>query len=861
MTSNDIIIYMQIVPRLIDNFIPNNYKLTITINRLDRIFNGIVTISGTIPPKSNSIILHCKQLDIKSVILNGKTADYSFGDNDALIIPHPDMATSNHIIKIDFSGQITDSMHGIYPCYFDHDGVKKELIATQFESHHAREVFPCIDEPEAKAVFDVTLTTETDVTVLGNMPIENQKTEGNCLVTKFESTPIMSSYLLAWVIGELHKKTAHTKSGVEVNVWATPAQPNDNLDFGLDIATRSIDFYEEYFGINYPLSKCDNVALPDFGSGAMENWGLITYREIALLADPKTTSIASKHYIAAVISHELSHQWFGNLVTMKWWNDLWLNESFASLIEYFAIDAIEPDWNVWLDFASYETISALHRDSLAGVQSVQTDVNHPDEISSLFDGAIVYAKGARLLKMLQHYIGADAFRIGISKYFKIYAYKSTIDSDLWGVFGDISGKDISQFMNSWISQPGFPVLHVSRNGNQLLLTQNRLTSHPENTSNSLWPITLNSNYSEMPEIFDCQSMTIDVNEFEPIRFNIGNDAHFITHYDTILLDQLISQIKSNELSPLDRLQLLNEQSILANAGIISNAELIPLINAYKNESTEAVWDIISQTIGGLKKFVETDADTEIKLRALSSSLAINQYEILGWTPKSNEPDTNTKLRGTIIGLMLYSENPEVIDIAVNKFYSCFSTESDPENLNELSGLNPELRALIISATVRHKPSKNTINSLIKIYKSTSSSELKQDINIGLTSSRDQNVISQILNIITDTSIIRTQDTARWIAYLIRNKFARDQIWLWLRDNWEWIDVTFAGDKSYDDYPRYVAMALTTKKQLDEYREFFEPKMSDPALKRVIEMGINEISDRVNLIERDGPVVRKTLNNL
>ena len=210
--------------------------------------------------------------------------------------------------------------------------------------------------------------------------------------------------------------------------------------------------------------------------------------------------------------------------------------------------------------------------------------------------------------------------------------------------------------------------------------------------------------------------------------------------------------------------------------------------------------------------------------------------------------------------MIYSEDPKVIDIAVNTFNSCFSG-SNLEKQNGLSGLNPELRSLIISATVRYKPSENVINSLINIYKSTTSSELKQDINIGLTASSNSNIISQILNMITDTSIIRTQDTARWIAYLIRNKYARDQTWQWIRDNWDWIDTTFVGDKSYDDYPRYVAMTLITQKQLDEYRKFFEPKMSDPALKRVIEMGINEISDRVNLIKRDGPAVRTALLNL
>jgi len=849
-TSNATMDNMQIVPRLIEQFIPKSYKLSLSINRTDRISSGVVTIEGAMMPGSSSITLHSKDLNIKSAIFDGKSATHTLGDNDSLVITHPDMSAGEHILVIEFVGKITDSMHGIYPCYFEHNGIKKELIATQFESHHAREVFPCVDEPEAKATFDVTIATEQNVTVLGNMPVTRQVIENDSLITTFETTPVMSSYLLAWVIGDLHKKTAHTKSGVEVNVWATVAQSSDSLDFALSIATRSIDFFDEYFGTPYPLSKCDHVALPDFGSGAMENWGLITYREIALLVDPDNTSISSKHYVATVISHELSHQWFGNLVTMKWWNDLWLNESFASLVEYSAIDAIEPDWNVWLDFASYESIVALRRDSLDGVQSVQTEVNHPDEIGTLFDGAIVYAKGARLLKMLQRYIGEKAFQAGMKKYFEIYSYKNTVAKDLWTVLGDESNKDISGFMDAWIKQPGFPVLHVSRSGNEISLSQERLTSQSSSKSESLWPITLNSNYTELPEILDTRSASLIVNSTEPLRFNIGSDAHFITHYSHELLGQLIDELKLGKLSTIDRLQLLNEQNILASAGVISYAELIPILDAYRHETTEAVWDIICMTIGELKKFVEDDKSAESKLKALAKSLASEQYERLGWSEKPDEPETDTKLRSSIIGLMLYSEDQAVIDLAINSYKS-----------KSLDELNPELRSLIISTVIRYEVNSKMIDDLFETYRTTTSSPLQQDINSGLTSTRDSESITRLLGTIKDTTFIRTQDTARWITYLIRNKFARDQTWRWVRDNWDWISTTFGGDKSYDDYPRYAAMALSTHKQLDEFHSFFSPLLSDPSLTRVITIGENEIKDRVDSIERDGESVRSTLLGL
>jgi len=846
---NATMISMQVVPRLIDKFVPENYRLSLTLNRKERSFSGIVSIIGYVSPNTLTVDLHSKNLSIISVNFDGKEADFSASD-DILSITHEDLAAGRHILDLVFEGKINDSMHGIYPCYFEQDGIKKELLATQFESHYAREVFPCIDEPAAKATFDVTLTTEQNQTVLGNMPIKYQRVENGNLVTAFETTPVMSSYLLAWVIGELQKKSGKTKDGVEVNVWSTPAQPLVSLDFALDVAIRSIEFYDHYFGVAYPLAKSDHVALPDFSSGAMENWGLVTYREIALLADPETTSISSKRYIATVIAHELSHQWFGNLVTMRWWNDLWLNESFASLMEYVAVDALQPDWNVWLDFASYEAVVALKRDSLDGVQPVQTDVNHPDEISTLFDGAIVYAKGARLLHMLKHYIGEEASQAGIKQYFSTHAYKNAEASDLWKALSDASHKDIESFMTAWISQSGYPVLHVSRSGKKIELSQEKLRSKSAKSADAVWPIPLNSTCPDAPKMLSDCSTSFVTNMTGLIRFNTGNFGHYIVDYDSGLMEQIIEAIKNGSLTTLDRIQLLNEQTILANMGIISSAKLIALLDAFKNETEETVWDMIAVTIGELKKFVIDNEAAEKKLQLFTRSLATKQFERLGWDQKPNERETDTKLRSLILGLMIYSEDQTVINEAVSLFQQ-----------NSINGINPELRSLVISAVVKQTNDEDLINWLLDIYKTTNSSEIKQDINIGLTDTRDANTIDKLLNLVKDTSIIRTQDTARWIAYLIRNKYGREQTWHWIMDNWSWLEETFKGDMSYDDYPRYSANALLNREQLNQYADFFTPLKTDQSLARVIDIGINEITDRVELIERDGQAVCDKLLSL
>ncbi len=838
---------MTTVTRLLKYFTPDNYSLDIAIDGPARTFDGRVLINGTVQDTSKQISLHAKDLAIESVTVDKQAANFKMSQHDELIITGTNVTPGKHSIEVTFKGTITDAMHGLYPCYYEHDGAKKELFATQFESHHAREVFPCIDEPAAKATFDLTLTTTAGQEVLSNMPVISQNTQDGKLITAFETTPLMSTYLLAFVVGELHKKTTTTKSGVEVNVWATPAQPAKSLDFALDIASRTIDFYDDYFDTPYPLPKSDHVALPDFGSGAMENWGLITYRETTLLADPQLTSIDSRHYIATVIAHELAHMWFGNLVTMQWWNDLWLNESFATLMEYVAIDALHPEWNIWLDFVTNESIMALRRDAIDGVQSVQVDVNHPDEISTLFDGAIVYAKGARLLRMIQHYIGHDAFRAGLKAYFDRHAYKNTVGNDLWEALEQASGKQIKHIMNTWISQSGYPVVTLTRSGDQLSLTQQQFFVGPHEPSNKTWPIPLDSSGNGLPALFDTHS--ISLTSTEPVQLNRSDSAHFITQYDELSQQALMQRVADGSLDSIGRVQLLDETTLLARGGIISSDQLLPLIQAYSHETEEPVWNIISLALAELRKFVEDNDIAEQKLRQFSADIAHVQYERLGWQPKPNEPEEDTRLRSTIISLSLYGEVPDAIATAQRLY------DSTP-----IDQLDPELRSLILSSVTRHGNG-SIVDDLVKAYQSTQSGDLRQDICIGVTSTRIAEKTAVLLDAIKDPTVVRQQDVARWFIYLIRNRDSRTAAWQWLRDNWDWIEKTFAGDKSYDDYPRYSASALTTRRQLDEYLAFFESKQSIPALARVIMMGVSEIEGRVKLIEHDKDAVCKALLGL
>lgn len=829
---------MTKVPRLLDTFTPNHYNLTLDLTRAEeKEFSGTVIISGE--STSESISLHSKGLTIQSATIDNQPADVSFGEFDELKLSQPNLENGKHTIHIDFSGTITDAMHGLYPCYFTHDGVKKQLFATQFESHHAREVFPCVDEPAAKAEYDLTLVTRTGITVLGNMPVKSEEENGDSLTTTFEKTPRMSSYLLAFVIGELHKKSAHTKSGVEVNIWATPAQNENTLDFALDIATRSIDFYDEYFGVKYPLPKSDHVALPDFSSGAMENWGLITYRESCLLADPELTPESSRRFIATVIAHELSHQWFGNLVTMQWWNDLWLNESFANMMEYVAIDALQPDWHMWEDFATNEVTAALRRDSLDGVQSVQADVNHPDEISTLFDPAIVYAKGGRLLVMVRKLIGEEAFRAGLKSYFEKFAYKNTVGNDLWQELESASGQPIVNLMNAWISQPGLPVVSVSSSHDAAILSQERFFIGEHLPSDALWPIPLFANQPLDVKILDQKETTVSIEK--PLQLNCGLSAHFVTKYDESTREYLLKNI--TELPTLDKICILQDATILARAGFENSASLLPLALSLKTETNEKVFGMAAGALTELRKFVDDNDAARDSLKKISGEFARATFEELGWDEKYGESDDDRERRTTALSLMMYSEDKEVLNEAKTRFDN-----------NKLEDLPTELRALIISANVRHFETPKIIENLFATYKNTPSNDLQNDIAIGLTSTKNPETAEKILANIKDSNTIRPQDASRWFVYLIRTRENRQIAWNWLEKNWAWVEDTFGEDKSYDDFIRYAATALLTTNELNDFRQFFEPMENIPALTRTIKLGITEISARVELIKRDKEAV-------
>lgn len=823
-----------------NSFQPTHYDVYIDINRADKKFAGKVTMTGTASDKEISV--HQKFLNIDSVQVAGQDVPFTKDDAaEAIRVTLP--AAGDNTVVITYHADLTDTMMGIYPSYYEVDGVKKELIGTQFETTSARQAFPCIDEPEAKATFDLAIKYDEHEgeTTIANMP--EIRTENG--VHYFDTTKRMSSYLIAFAFGEMQNKMTETKSGVKIGVFATKAHAANELDFALDIAKRSIEFFEDFYQTPYPLPHSWQLALPDFSAGAMENWGLVTYREAYLTLDPDNTSLAVKQRVATVVAHELAHQWFGDLVTMKWWDDIWLNESFANMMEYVAVDALEPDWHIWETFQTSEAVSALQRDATDGVQSVHVNVEDPGEIDSLFDGAIVYAKGSRMLVMVRALIGNDALRKGLKAYFDAHKYHNAKGSDLWSALGDASGIDVGAIMHDWLEQPGYPVVSASVKDGQLQLSQKQFFIGQGKDTGRQWQIPLEGNYAAAPQIMADKTLTLGnyadlrAKEGKAFRLNVGNNSHFIVKYDQTLLDDIMAE--AGNFDAISQLQTLQDLRLLAEGNQIAYGDIVPFLKPFKDSTAAITNDAIYTIAGSLRKFVTPDSADEDNLRRLFDDLSKNQVARLGWAPKPDESNDDQLNRPQILNATLYAKNPDSIATA----HAIFTEHKDNP-----ATINASVRAFVLANEVRSFGNQALFDQLLTDYVKSSDASYKSSIRAALTSTTDADFGAELVGKFEDASVIKPQDLRGWYYSLLANDKTQQAAWDWIRNDWAWLEAAVGGDMEFPTYITVTANVLRTQARLDEFKAFFEPKRSDAGLDREIQMDTKVIEARVALIEAE-----------
>lgn len=839
---------MTEVKRFYETFHPEHYDIYLDISREKKRFHGKTVVIGE--AQEELVKLNQKYLKINSVRVDQKKADFNYNDKDEVINIEAGKVGKMKI-EVDFEGKLTDTMMGIYPSYYEVDGEKKQLIGTQFETTFARQAFPCVDEPEAKATFALAIKFDEKPgeSIISNQPEEKFK-DG---VHYFKPTLRMSSYLVAFVFGDMQRKLTKTKSGVEIGVFATRAHQAKELDFALDIAKRSIEFFEDFYETPYPLEHSYQVALPDFSAGAMENWGCVTYREAYLLLDPDNTSLEMKQLVATVIAHELAHQWFGDLVTMKWWDNLWLNESFANMMEYVAIDALEPNWKIWEMFQTSEVPAALQRDATDGVQSVHVMVNDPAEIDALFDSAIVYAKGSRMLVMVRALLGDEALRKGLKNYFAAHKYGNATGDDLWKALGEASGLDIGAIMHSWLEQPGYPVVNAKVEDGKLVLTQKQFFIGEGKEVGRKWQIPLNSNYAAVPKIMKDGKLVVGdyadliADNGVPFRLNVGNNSDFIVKYDKTLLDDILNHI--DELDAVDKLQLLQDFRLLAEGGHMSYADIVPLLPKFADSTSPIVNNALYRIMTTLRNFVTPDSKEEKDLKKLYNLLSEKQVKRLGLLPKAGESNDDNLTRPYVVAASLYAGNDETI----NGLHTIYS-----ENSDNLEGISADIRSAVLVNEVKNFGNMTLFDKLLKKYQETSDASLKQDLCAGITSTKMPEIIDAIVDDFENSEIIKPQDLRAWYRNVLANPFGQEQAWNWIRLEWPWLEATVGGDMEFATFITVTANIFHTEERLNQFQDFFEPKINTPGLTREIKMDTKVIETKVNLVKKEQSAVNAAI---
>jgi len=777
-----------------------SYNLFLDLDFKKLKFDGSLAI---LLESEGDVTLDSTGLEILKVSSNGKPLAHKLVGEELRVQTGP----FSRNLEIQYRGAVSEKLTGLYKAPYPGGYV----FSTQFEAASARKLLPCFDRPECKAEFALTVKTDSDLKVISNMPEEFVKAEGAKKIVTFQKTPRMSTYLLYLGVGRFDEVEDKPS---KIIIATTPGN-TPKAKFALDVAKESLRFYKSYFGSPYQLPKLHLIGVPEFAEGAMENWGAITFREAYILVD-ENTSVRYKKVVAEVVAHEVAHQWFGNLVTMKWWDDLWLNESFATFMSYKLVESMFPQWHVWDDFLRTDTSIGMARDSLQSTHPIEVKINDPKEIDQYFD-QISYSKGANIIRMIEAFTGVEGFRRGIQSYLKKNIFSNATGNELWSQLEKASGSDVRRIMSEWIRKPGFPVISVSLKAGKVTLSQERFLLSGAREK-GVWPVpvTMKINGKTQRLLLDKEEQQVDTpHSLKSLKLNVDQTGFYRVDYDGVM-----DLVWNSQLIPVDRWGLISDAFAFTIAGRLPFQDYIALLAKYDKERENLPAYEASDQLSIFNSLVPSIAE-------VSSRFHRSQLEIL----KNKTDENSTLLRGVFMSRLAMVDQDYANDLA--------------RRFSEYSKVEPDQRQAVAVAYAR---SSSDFDGLVQKYKQSKGDEEKVRFLVALTSFREPALVQRALGLATGGEV-KKQDVPSIVSASTNNPDGRTAVWPWVKTNLDWLNKLFEGSGNVSRLMQSIIPYVGVGRRTEVEKFFAESR--PPELVKGIEVGLEKLAIYDQFVHRAG----------
>ncbi|KAK6184957.1 hypothetical protein SNE40_007297 [Patella caerulea] len=859
-------------------------------------FDGSVRIQIRCVEASNNVTLQINKLNITrgSLLFGregaGSAPNIKSWEEDTtrqFLIIHLDgdlTVGATYFVQMEFAGPLKDDLAGLYLSKYDYNNETRYVATTQLQPTDARRVFPCFDEPAIKARFNITLVRKSNKKTISNMPIAQSIPRADDWVADvYYTTPKMSTYLLAFIVCDFEVITETTQNNIEYGAWATPGK-TDQATYALDTGVKILTYFEEYFNISFPLPKQDMVAMPDFSAGAMENWGLIIYRETAMLYKPGVSSEGNKQRVAVVVSHELAHQWFGNLVTPSWWDDLWLNEGFASFVEYMGVDYCHPDWKMFEQFVVEDLQDVFDFDGLTTSHPVYVPVGHPDEINEIFD-RVSYAKGASIIRMMRFFLGEDTFRLGLTKYLKRKEYDAAFHDDLWQALTEQAqseGKsiDVKSIMDTWTLQMNYPTVTITREGNNLRLTQKRYLRDPsavdpmKYTSDFgyKWEIPFtyttsiakhfNKSDADVKWIRKTETETAIVGEGLPpitdgdgwIIGNVQQYGFYRVNYESSNWLALIKQLNTDHkvISAINRAQIINDAWNLVTSGDLDITIALKTLEYLNKEEDYVPREAARIQIAFVERMLSKSPVYGAWKKFMLSRI---QEPFSRWTMNNTGAShLDSYVRSLVVSTACDYDLPACISDAKSLFKQWMDNPSN-------NPINPGIKTKVYCTAIKYGGVAEW-DFAFEQFKTAEVAAEKVRLLQGMACSQELWILRRYLLKAIRKEDIRKQDTLSVIIYVSTHAYARSFTWDFVREHWNTIKEDFAVSLfAFSNMIGRVTRAFNTEFELQQLEEFMKSQSDFGSGERAFTQALEKAKTNIKWINQHEKTIENWLAGL